>query len=109
MFATVILAILSIAVATAQSRASVSDIKLAAGVHSQTDEAASALAIASGDLLDVQVFDTPELSAKLRVDARLRLLSKWCSGYGRQRPMRGGGEPLVTHRRPHVIEPRQLR
>lgn len=31
---------------------------------------APALSISSGDLLDVQVFDTPELSTKLRVDAQ---------------------------------------
>ena len=36
----------------------------AAGTHS-----APALRIAAGDLLDVQVFDTPELSGRLRVDS----------------------------------------
>src|SRR5271166_3325737 len=35
-----------------------------------TVSAAHALHISAGDLLDVQVFDTPDLSGKLRVDER---------------------------------------
>jgi polysaccharide export outer membrane protein len=36
----------------------------------QASVGAPTLAISAGDLLDVQVFDTPELSAKLRVDSQ---------------------------------------
>jgi polysaccharide biosynthesis/export protein len=61
----IVLAALLTSKAIAQTVPPVTDINTP-----KTAASAPALPISSGDLLDVQVFDTPELSAKLRVDSQ---------------------------------------
>jgi hypothetical protein len=49
------------------------------------------------------------LRAKVRVDTRLRLLAKWCSGrYGKQRSVEADANIVVADNRQHVIDPNLL-